>query len=153
MIRLFYYSQYLFWPFFALTVFYIIKGSVFEPNLNDVSLGVLFMGIAFGFSSMGDVSDISKREEKLFLDEKKFKSQVIYIAACGIMTVFMTLFFMSLKWFGTNESADAYYNLGLNCSPLILAMFFTLKQFLDKKAYFDIKRQEDLQLENQCVDS
>lgn len=149
--KLFYYSQYLFWPFSALTFFYIIKGSVFTPNLDDVGLGVLFMGIAFGFSSMNDVSDISKKDKKLFLNEKKFKTQVKFLIACAFLVVIVSLFFMSIKWFGNNPMADSYYQLGLSCSPLVLAMFFTLKQLLDKKAYFDIKRQEELQLEEECI--
>jgi hypothetical protein len=116
-------------------------GSVVQ-NLDDVSLGVLFMGVSLGFSSMGDVKDISKKEEKLFNNGINFKRQVRFLIIVAFSLVVVSLLFMSMKWFGRSEVAGSYYQLGVNCSPLVLAVLFTLKQLLDKKEYFEVLKKE-----------
>lgn len=138
MTKLFHYFQYLFLPFYVLTIFYIVKGSVFQYSLEDVGLGLLCMGIAFGFSSMGDITKVSKKEEKLFSNKKRFHRRVNYLITVGCSVIITTIFFISQKWIGRNEFAEQFYQLGLNCFPLIIAVFFSLKQLIDKKQYFDV---------------
>ena len=84
MIRFFHYLQYLVFPFFILTVYFILKGTLYEYSLEDVSLGVLCMGITFAFGSMGDITDISKKERRIFSNRKKF--YVVNLFACSSLT-------------------------------------------------------------------
>jgi len=142
MIRLFHYMQYVQYPFSILAIYYIFWGSYFEPNLNDVGFGVLCMGIAFAFSSMGDVTQISQKEEKLFASKNRFRRTYLYLLIVGFTCIFVTVFFISQKWTKNNELGDQFYQLGLNCFPLIIAVFFTLKQLIDKKQYHELKSKE-----------
>ncbi|MCL3781987.1 hypothetical protein EMN47_16495 [Prolixibacteraceae bacterium JC049] len=140
MIRFFHYLQYLNWPFSFAAMYYIMTGSFVSRNLDEVGLGVLFMGIAFGFSSLGDMTKISKKEEKLFNSPKKYRRTVNFITITGFLSILVTLFFISFRWIGANEHAEQLYQLGLNFSPLIIATFFSLKQLVDKKQYFEFKK-------------
>lgn len=142
MIRFFHYLQYLYFPFYILTVFYILKGSFYEFNLDDVGFGVLCMGIAFGFSSMGDMKKISKKEEKLFLNKKQYKRTTNFLVYTGIATLITTIIFISMRWVLNEQAGEKFYQLGLNCSPLIIAVFFTLKQLVDKKEYYELVRNQ-----------
>lgn len=147
MIKIFHYLQYLFFPFFLLTIYFIIRGSLIEFNLELVGFGILCMGIAFAFTSMGDISKISKKEEKLFRNEKKFRRSVTYYMFMGLLILLTSLFFISQKWQGKGEMGEEFFKLGLNLSPLIIAVFFTLKQLVDKKEYYesmDKNREEEL---------
>jgi polyferredoxin len=137
MIKVFDYLQYLFFPFFVLTIYFIIKGSLFEFNLEEVGFGILCMGIAFGFTSMGDIKKVSDKEKKLFSDKKRFNRVVVYYVSMGIIFSITTLFFVAQKWMQKGELGHEFFSLGLNFSPMIIAVFFTLKQLVDKKQYFE----------------
>lgn len=78
MIRLFNYLQILVIPFTLLAIFYVARGSYFQPNLDDVGLGVLCIGIGFGFSSMGDITKVSKTEAKLFSIKENLKGGLLH---------------------------------------------------------------------------
>jgi len=55
------------------------------------------------------------------------------------MTIVCAIF-ISMKWIGGNKILEEkYYRLGLNCIPIVIAVFFELKQFIDKKSYFELK--------------
>lgn len=140
MIRFFHYLQLLVFPFAILAIYFIVKGSVFVYNIDDVSFGVLCMGIAFAFGSMGDINDISNKEKKVFSNKKKFKRQIYFLLITAIAIAFTTVFFILQKWIGNNGLNEQFYQLGLNCSPLIIAAFFSLKQLLDKKKYYDLNK-------------
>jgi hypothetical protein len=77
MIRLFNYLQYLVLPFTLLAIFYIARGTYFQPSLDDLGLGVLCIGIGFGFSSMGDITKMSEAEAKLFSNKKKLNEGLL----------------------------------------------------------------------------
>ena len=132
MIRLFNYLQFLVLPFTLMAIFYIARGSFFRQNLDDVGFGVLCLGIGFGFSSMGDITRVSKSEEKLFSNSRRFKRRVIALLILAFAMIITTVFFMSQK-----KTDVTVYQLGLNCFPLVIAIFFTLKQLIDKKQYFE----------------
>lgn len=136
MIRLFDYLQYLVIPFTLLAIFYIARGSFFQPSLDDVGFGVLCMGIGFGFSSMGDITKISKADAKLFSNRRKFKRRVIALLILAFLMMITTIFFLSQK----NNNLSVY-QLGLNCFPLVIAIFYTLKQLIDKKQYYELNNQ------------
>ena len=136
MIRLFNYLQYLVLPFTLLAIFYIARGSYFQPNLDDLGLGVLCIGIGFGFSSMGDITKMSDAETKLFSNKRKFKRKVIALLVLAIAMMITTVFFVSQK-----NNDLGVYQLGLNCFPLVIAIFFTLKQLIDKKQYYEMKNK------------
>ena len=136
MIRLFNYLQYLVLPFTLLAIFYIARGSYFQPNLDDLGLGVLCIGIGFGFSSMGDITKMSDAETKLFSNKRKFKRKVIALFVLAIAMMITTVFFVSQK-----NNDLRVYQLGLNCFPLVIAIFFTLKQLIDKKQYYEMKNK------------
>ena len=136
MIRLFYYLQYLVLPFTLMAIFYIARGSFFQPSLDDVGFGVLCIGIGFGFSSMGDITKTSEAEAKLFSNRRKFKRKVIALLILAFTMIITTIFFMSQK-----KNDLGVYQLGLNCFPLVIAVFFTLKQLIDKKKYYEINNQ------------
>ena len=136
MIRLFYYLQYLVLPFTLMAIFYIARGSFFQPSLDDVGFGVLCIGIGFGFSSMGDITKTSEAEAKLFSNRRKFKRKVIALLILAFTMIITTIFFMSQK-----KNDLGVYQLGLNCFPLVIAVFFTLKQLIDKKQYYEINNQ------------
>jgi uncharacterized membrane protein len=113
---------------------------MFRPDnfIDEVGSGIFFMGFSFAFSSMGDIKKISKKEQKLFVNPKKFKQHILSIMSVGIVMIITCLFFISIKWIGNNKlQAEKYYNLGLNCMPIVIAIFFELKQINDKKSYFD----------------
>uniref|UniRef100_UPI0032171DEA hypothetical protein n=1 Tax=uncultured Draconibacterium sp. TaxID=1573823 RepID=UPI0032171DEA len=139
--KLFNFLQYLYFPFYVLTIFYIVKGSIIQFNLEDVGFGILCMGIAFGFSSMGDITKISKKEKKLFSNEKRFNRIVVYLVVIGFTTMIVTILFISQKWIKNNAMGEQFYQLGLNCSPLIIAVFFSLKQLIDKRQYFNLHNE------------
>lgn len=147
MIRFFHYLQYVQYPFTVLAVYYIFKGSFFQPNLANVGIGVLCMGIAFAFSSMGDVKQISKKEEKVFANKKKFRRTSLFLLWLGYLMIFVTAVFICQKWLLNNEIGEQFYQLGLNCFPLIIAVFFTLKQLIDKKEYHELKNKKNLMVE------
>ena len=136
MIRLFDYLQYLVIPFTLLAIFYIARGSFFQPSLDDVGFGVLCMGIGFGFSSMGDITKISKADAKLFSNRRKFKRRVIALLILAFLMMITTIFFLSQK-----KNDFSVYQLGLNCFPLVIAIFYTLKQLIDKKQYYELNNQ------------
>jgi len=135
MIKLFKYLQFLVVPFTLLAIWFIVKGSFIQADLDDVGFGVLCMGIGFGFSSMGDITNTSNSEEKLFSDKIKFRRRLKALTILGFAMMITTVFFLVQK---NNEDV---YQLGLNCFPLIIAIFFTLKQLLDKKQYFELTKQ------------
>ena len=136
MIRLFNYLPFLVVPFTLFAIFYIARGTFFQPSLDDLGLGVLCIGIGFGFSSMGDITKMSETEAKLFSNKRKFKRKVIALLILAIVMMMTTVFFVSQK------NIDlGVYQLGLNCFPLVIAIFFTLKQLIDKKQYYEMKNQ------------
>ena len=136
MSRLFNYLQFLVIPFTLLAIFYIARGSYFQPNLDDVGLGVLCIGIGFGFSSMGDITKISKADAKLFSNRRKYNRRVIALLILAFAMMITTIFFLSHR-----KNDLGVYQLGLNCFPLVLAIFFTLKQLIDKKQFYEINNQ------------
>ena len=136
MIRLFNYLQYLVLPFTLMAIFYIARGSFFQPSIDDVGFGVLCLGIGFGFSSMGDMTKLSKAEAKLFSNRRKFKRRVIALLILAFAMIITTIFFISQK-----KNDLGVYQLGLNCFPLVIAIFFTLKQIIDKKQYHEMNNQ------------
>jgi len=136
MIRLFHYLQFLVIPFTFLAIFYIARGSYFEPSIDDVGFGVLFMGLGFGFSSMGDITKISKVDAKLFSDKRKFRKRVVALLILAFVMMITTIFFVSQK-----KNDVGVYQLGLNCFPLVIAIVFTLKQLIDKKQYYELFNQ------------
>ena len=135
MIKLFNYLQYLVLPFTLLAIFYIARGTYFEPSLDDLGLGVLCIGIGFGFSSMGDITKMSEADTKLFSDIRKYKRRVIALLILAIVMMITTVFFVSQK-----NNNIGVYQLGLNCFPLVIAIFFTMKQLMDKKQYYEMNK-------------
>ena len=135
MIKLFNYLQYLVLPFTLLAIFYIARGTYFETSLDDLGLGVLCIGIGFGFSSMGDITKMSEADTKLFSDIRKFKRRVIALLILAIVMMITTVFFVSQK-----NNNIGVYQLGLNCFPLVIAIFFTMKQLMDKKQYYEMNK-------------
>ena len=135
MIKLFNYLQYLVLPFTLLAIFDIARGTYFEPSLDDLGLGVLCIGIGFGFSSMGDITKMSEADTKLFSDIRKFKRRVIALLILAIVMMITTVFFVSQK-----NNNIGVYQLGLNCFPLVIAIFFTMKQLMDKKQYYEMNK-------------
>ena len=136
MTKLFNYLQYLVIPFTLFAIFYIARGSFFKPSLDDVGFGVLCMGIGFGFSSMGDITKTSKEEAKFFSNKRKFKRRVNALLILGIVMMITTISFVSQK-----QNDISVYQLGLNCIPLVIAVFFTMKQLIDKKQYYELNNQ------------
>lgn len=140
MTKLFIFLKYLILPFTLLALYFILKGSYFHPNLEDVGFGVLCTGIAFGFSSMGDMTEISKREEKLFSARNRFRGATVFLLILGFLVFAATILFISQKWMIKNELGKQYFQLGLNCFPLVMAVFFTLKQLVDKKQFYELQK-------------
>ena len=119
-----------------MVIFYIARGSFFQPSFDDVGFGVLCLGIGFGFSSMGDITKPSKAEAKLFSNRREFKRRVIALLILAFAMIITTIFFISQK-----KNDLVVYQLGLNCFPLVIAIFFTLKQLIDKKQYYEMNNQ------------
>ncbi len=136
------YLKFLQFPFTILSVYYIFVGSYFSPNMDDVGFGVLCTGIAFGFGSMEDMTKITPKEEKLFANKKRFNRTTIFLTTLGLLMIATTIVFMSQKWIHKNELGEQYYQLGLNCFPLVIAVFFSLKQHFDKKQYYELKKEK-----------
>jgi uncharacterized membrane protein len=141
MAKIFDYLQYLVVPFFLATVYFIFSASFMrgENYLEDIGTGVLCMGIAFAFASMGDMTKISKKEEQILKSQKRYRNYVKFFLSLGTIAFITSLLFVSMKWFGVNEKANQYYSLGLNLFPNVIAIFFNLKQMQDKKQYYDLK--------------
>jgi len=141
MTKLFHYFHYISYLFAIPAIYYIFHGSMFRTDnfIEEVGLGVFFMGFSFAFGSMSDIKKISEKERKLFANPKKYKRHILSIMCVGIAMIIVCLFFMSIKWIGgDNPLAEKYYHLGLNCMPIVIAVFFELKQINDKKSYFDL---------------
>ncbi len=141
MTKLFHNISYLSVPFAVAAMYYIFHGSLLRPInfVEEIGLGIFFMGFAFAFGGMSDIKKISKKEVEIFTDSKRFKHKVYSLIIIGVVALFACLVFISLKWIGGNKLlADKYYNLGLNLMPSVIAIFFELKQFYDKKSYFDL---------------
>lgn len=141
--KTFTYLQFLVFPFSIAAMIYIGYGTFVtnESSLEYIGTGVLCMGIAFAFGSMGDISEVSKKEEKLFNNPKKYKWFVISYAIFAFVTLAASLFFVSMKWLGVNNLAHQYYTLGLNLLPIVIAVFFNIKQVQDKKQYFELQNE------------
>ena len=73
--------------------------------------------------------------------KKKFKRQVNFLLITALGLTFATIFFILQKWTRTDGMNEQFYQLGLNCSPLIIAVFFSLKQLLDKKKYYELNKK------------
>ncbi|MDE5421488.1 hypothetical protein L3073_04665 [Ancylomarina sp. DW003] len=141
MTKLFHYFHYVSYLFAIPAIYYILHGSVFRPKnfIEEVGLGIFFMGFTFAFSSMSDIKKISEKERKLFSNPKKYKQKVLSIISLGIAMAIACIFFISIKWIGGDKlQAEKFYHLGLNCMPIVIAIFFELKQINDKKSYFDL---------------
>ncbi|RKY76362.1 hypothetical protein DRQ07_10445 [candidate division KSB1 bacterium] len=140
MTKFFHYISYLYVPFLIPAIYYTFHGSLFRPvNIEEVGLGIFLAGFAFAFSSMKDIKKVSEEERKLFTNSAKYKRTVIFFVSTGIVMIFVCIIFISVKWMGGDKLlADKFYNLGLNCMPLVIAVFFQLKQLIDKKSYFDL---------------
>ena len=145
MTKLFHYLHYVSYLFAIPAIYYIFHGSIFRPDnfIEEVGLGIFFMGFAFAFGSMSDIRKISEKERKLFSNPKKYKQKVLSIISLGIAMIFTCIFFISIKWIIGEDKllARKFYNLGLNCMPIVIAVFFELKQVSDKKSYFDLKKE------------
>jgi len=78
MTKFFHNIHYISYLFFIPVFYYVIHGSVFRPDnfIEEVGLGIFFMGFSFAFGSMGDIKKISKNERKLFL--KKIQAESVY---------------------------------------------------------------------------
>lgn len=139
--KLFHYLRYLGIPFSVAAMYYIYYGSIVRKGnfLEDVGTGVLCMGIALAFGSMGDIKKVSKSEHRLFTNPKKYKSQLRKLTILGFVTLVICLLFVSMKWSANEEMGRQYYNLGLNLFPNVVAMFFSVKQMQDKKQYWDLE--------------
>ena len=62
------------------------------------------------------------------------------VVSTGVTMIIVCAFFISIKWIGADKLlSEKFYNLGLNCMPIVIAIFFELKQTIDKKAFFDLK--------------
>lgn len=141
MTKIFHYSHYISYLFAIPAIYYIFNGSILRPDnfIEEVGLGVFFMGFAYAFGSMSDIKKISKKERKLFANPKKYKQKVLLIISLGVVMTLTCLFFISIKWIGGDKLlSEKFYHLGLNCMPIVIAIFFELKQINDKKYYFDL---------------
>lgn len=141
MTKIFHYISYVSGIFAIPAIYYIFHGSILRPPnfMEEIGLGIFLMGFSFAFSSMSDIKKISKKERKFFTDPKKYKQKILSLIFLGIIMIITCLLFISMKWLGGNTLlANKYYNLGLNCMPIIIAVFFELKQINDKKSYFDL---------------
>jgi hypothetical protein len=139
MTRFFDILKFLLVPFTFLALYFIIRGSFINPNLEDVGFGVLSAGIAFGFGSMSDMTKISKSEEKLFNNKTRYRWTVAFYLTIGFLLFAATILFISQRWIIKSDIGTRYFQLGLNCFPLVIAVFFSLKQLIDKQQYYILK--------------
>ena len=153
MVILFKYLYYLQYPFSILAVYYCFHAPLFLPAdfMDEIGLGVLCMGLAFTFASMKEISDISKRDKKVLANDKKYKLIFNYMfLMCFVMFGVSSLFVVQ-KWLKPNELGLQFFQLGLNCYPLVIALMFMMKQLSDKKKYYDefLKNEDELKLVNE----
>lgn len=147
MVRIFHVASYLSVLFAVLAIYYIFHGSLYRPanSLEEVGLGVFFMGFSLAFGSMKDITKFSEKEKKLLSDPRRYKNYLRFILSICAVMLLTSLSFISMKWIGRDSKlAKEYFNLGLNCIPIIVATFAELKQFIDKKRYFDLVSRDSI---------
>ena len=142
--KIFDYLQYLIIPFTIAAIFFIAYGSFLTEvkSMDDIGTGVLCMGIAFAFGSMGDITKVSAKDKKLFNNRKKYRRFIIIYSIFGFLTLLVCLLFISMRWAPNKVMGPQYYNLGLNLFPCVIAVFFTIKQTQDKKQYYELQQKK-----------
>ncbi|MBT8229650.1 MAG: hypothetical protein KJO50_05275, partial [Bacteroidia bacterium] len=102
---------------------------------------IFLIGIYMGLDSISDVNRMSEKELSFFRNIKNIKIQSTIIVVSIIMTVIVSILFISLKFIFPSHNTILFnelFNLGLDCWALILGLFCILKGTYDKH-YFATK--------------
>lgn len=131
---------FLFWMLGLLIDIFIFKP---DDSLQKVGTVLFLSGIMMGFSSLSDITKVSKKERKSLANPKYVKWR-IHFFVCGIIILVLIslLFFSTGVLFPKGDPliADDFKNLGYDCLVMILGFLCLIKQFTEQVEY--VKKDE-----------
>ncbi|MBN1971887.1 MAG: hypothetical protein JXR48_00510 [Candidatus Delongbacteria bacterium] len=132
-------------PFTLLSIYFMISGTYLYDYIimDDINKSVLFCGIAFAFGSMKDIKILSTKEKKKIQNVKLVKRTKILLSLLTLSILIVSSVFMSIKFIPNMKNGDDFFDLGINCFPLFLALIFELKQFTDKVEYHKLLKNNE----------
>ena len=132
------YASYFKWAFLIASVILISYSLITLPKnlISIIGIIIFLVGIYLGLDSLSDMDKMSKKEMKLFSDIKRVKILSTIILSSTIITVIISLFFLSLKFiFPSKPLFNEFFDLGLDCWALILGLLCVLKSIYDKNEF------------------
>lgn len=139
-IKIFHLLSFLKWLFLLWLLGLLIDIFIFKPDDSLQKIGTVLSvsGIMMGFSSLSDITKVSKKEKRALSNPKYVKWRVHFFVL-GIVILFLIsmLFFSVGVLFPKGDPllVDDFRNLGYDCLVMILGFLCLIKQFTEQVEY------------------
>jgi magnesium-transporting ATPase (P-type) len=134
------YASYLKWVFLLAAIGLIFYSLLVLPDnlISIIGITVFCIGIYMGLDSLYDLEEMSDKEKDFYRNPKYVNTQSTIILVSIIITVIISILFISLRFVFASENNSLFnelFNLGLDCWALILGLLCILKSNDDKRNF------------------